>query len=314
VYISKKIIMVLKIGSTGEHVKQLQKFLNVKDDGIFGSGTELKVRAWQLTHGLTPDGIVGTDTMTKMGYITTDLSEKTESSLEIKRLHLPTGEYLAGPTKKEWLFLHHTAGWHDPFNTITQWGKDTRGPVATEFVLGGQSIKGDEVKSDGVIVQSFPRSGYAWHLGTGNNVMHKNSIGIEVCNFGQLTKGGYKKDGRWIALKPNSFYTYVGVEAAPEQVIRLSKAFRGYEFWHRYSNKQIENLKKLILFIGERDGIDVRKGLPELIRSAGAYKAFDTCDETMCAKTKGLWTHTNVQKRKVDMFPQQELIDMLVSY
>ena len=58
----------------------------------------------------------------------------------------------------------------------------------------------------------------------------------------------------------------------------------------------------------------MRKGLPELIRSAGAHKAFDTCDESMCTKTKGLWNHTNVQKGKVDMFPQQELVDMLLSY
>jgi len=305
--------MVLKIGSTGEDVKQLQRFLKVTDDGIFGSGTALKVRAWQLLNGLTPDGIVGTDTMTKMGYITTDLSEKAEPSFEFKRLHLPAGEYLVGPTKKEWLFLHHTAGWHDPFNTIVQWGKDTRGPVATEFVIGGQSIKGEEFKADGVIVQAFPRSGYAWHLGTGNNIMHRNSIGIEVCNFGQLTKGGYTKDGKWIALKSNSFYTYVGVEAASEQVVKLSKAFRGYEFWHKYSDKQIESLKKNILFIGERDGIDIRKGLPELIKLAGAQKAFDTCNEDMCKTTKGLWNHTNVQKGKVDMFPQTELVDMLVS-
>lgn len=308
--------MVLKNGSTGEDVKQLQRFLKINDDGIFGSGTEIKVRAWQLLHGLSPDGIVGVDTMREMGYLTTDLTEKVDhldQNIDIKRFYLQASEYLPGPTRKEWLFLHHTAGWHDAYNTITQWGKDTRGQVATEFVMGGQSVKGDEKKSDGVIVQAFPRSGYAWHLGTGNNTMHKCSIGIEVCNFGQLTKGGYKKDNQWIDLKPNSFYTYVGVEAAPEQVVKLSKAFRGYETWHRYSDKQIENLKKLILFIGERDGIDIRKGLPELIRLAGPHKAFDTCNEDMCRNTKGLWTHTNVQKGKVDMFPQQELVDMLLS-
>ena len=308
--------MVLRIGSTGEDVKQLQRFLKVEDDGIFGVGTATKVRAWQLLHGLMPDGVVGVDTMTQMGYVTTDISERVnhlDQNIDIKRLHLPVGEYLVGPTKKEWVFLHHTAGWHDPFNTISQWGKDTRGPVATEFVIGGQSIKGEEIKADGVVVQSFPRSGYAWHLGTGNNTMHRNSVGVEVCNFGQLTKGGYKKDGKWIDLKPNSFYTYVGVEAAPDQVIKLNKAFRGFEHWHRYSNKQIESLKKLILFIGERDGIDIRKGLPELIKLAGANKAFDTCDENMCKNTKGLWTHTNVQLGKVDMFPQQEVVDMLLS-
>ena len=30
-------------------------------------------------------------------------------------------------------------------------------------------------------------------------------------------------------------------------------------------------------------------------------------------KVKGMWTHTNTRKDKSDMFPQQELIDMLLS-
>jgi hypothetical protein len=68
----------------------------------------------------------------------------------------------------------------------------------------------------------------------------------------------------------------------------------------------------LIQFIGERNDIDVRKGLPQLIREKGA-DAFDVCDVSMCQNTKGLWSHTNVRTTKVDMFPQEELIDMLLS-
>ena len=78
------------------------------------------------------------------------------------------------------------------------------------------------------------------------------------------------------------------------------------------TGKQITELKKLLLFIANRDNIDVRKGLPELIKEKGA-KAFDVCSVSMCRDNRGLWSHTNCRSTKVDMFPQQELIDMLLS-
>ena len=39
--------MILKNGSTGEKVKELQRFLGLKDDGIFGPATETAVKSWQ---------------------------------------------------------------------------------------------------------------------------------------------------------------------------------------------------------------------------------------------------------------------------
>ena len=73
----------------------------------------------------------------------------TENGLVVEKYFLPRGEYKAGPTNKEYVFLHHTAGWHNPFKTIDHWGRDSRGAVATEFVLGGQSVKGNDNKYDG---------------------------------------------------------------------------------------------------------------------------------------------------------------------
>lgn len=231
------------------------------------------------------------------GKISTDLSEtKNVSSLNIKQSFLPKGQYFEGPTKKQWLFLHHTAGWHNPINTISQWGRDTRGEIATEFVLGGQSVKGNDNSFDGMVCQAFPSGGWAWHLGTGRGTMHSNSVGIEVCNFGQL------KDGK----------TYVNVEASKDQICELAKPFKGYKFWHNYSDKQIETLKELILYIANRDNIDVRKGLPEMIRVKGV-DAFDFCNPTHVSKYPGLWNHTNVLNGKVDMYPHPKLIDMLLS-
>ena len=292
--------MLLKIGSRGQQVKDLQEFLGTDSDGIFGKGTEAAVKEWQTANGLDADGLVGPATWDAMGLATTDDSEKTfetSNGLIVNRHFLPEGEYKNGPTNKEYLFLHHTAGWHNPFNVIDQWGRDSRGAVATEFVLGGPSVKGNNDEFDGVMVQAFPEGGYGWHLGkNGSQHMHTHSVGIEVCNFGWI------KDGK----------TYAGTKVAESQLVELDKPFRGFKTWHKYSDDQIEVLDKWIRWIGERDGIDIRAGLPALVKEKGA-DAFEFNEDAYYGKVKGIWTHTNTRKDKFDMFPQQELLDMLMS-
>ena len=292
--------MVLKKGSRGDDVKTLQQFLGLSADGIFGSGTEAAVKKWQKENGLSADGIVGPNTWSSMALTSTETSEKTyttSNGLTIEQYFLPADEYMAGPTKKEYCFLHHTAGWHKPKPIVDSWGRDSRGKVATEFVLGGQSVKGNDTKYDGKMIQCIPEGGYGWHLGkNGSRHMHTHSVGIEVCNF------GYIKDGK----------TYAGTTAAESEIVKLKKPFRGYVEWHRYSDKQIEALRLWILHIAERDSIDVRKGLVEEIKAKGA-DGFEFNEDAFYGKIKGMWTHTNTRKDKFDMFPQQELLDMLVS-
>lgn len=58
--------MLLKNGSKGEEVKQLQTKLGLTSDGTFGNGTEAAVKKWQAANGLTADGIVGPGTWGKM--------------------------------------------------------------------------------------------------------------------------------------------------------------------------------------------------------------------------------------------------------
>jgi hypothetical protein len=291
--------MLLRVGSRGTEVKELQEFLEIGADGIFGKGTEKAVKEWQSKNGLAADGIVGPSTWDAMGLATTDNSEKvytTENGLIVNRHFLPPGEYKSGPTNKEYVFLHHTAGWHNPFKTIDNWGRDSRGAVATEFVLGGQSVKGNDTKYDGVMVQAFPEGGYGWHLGkNGSQHMHTHSVGVEVNNF------GYIIDGK----------TYAGTTAHESQIVKLAKPFRGHSLWHRYSDAQIDAMRLWILWIAERDNIDVRAGLPALIKEKGA-DAFEFNEDAYYGKVKGTWTHTNTRKDKVDMFPQPELIDMLL--
>jgi hypothetical protein len=292
--------MILRLGSKGEQVKEIQEFLGIPADGHFGPQTERAVVKWQNDNNLIGDGVVGPKTWEAMELATTDSSEKifiTESGLQINKYFLPSDEYKSGPTKKEYLFLQHTAGWHNPYRVIDSWGRDSRGAVATEFVMGGQSIKGDNEKYDGEMVQCFPEGAYGWHLGkNGSRHMHTHSVGIEVCNF------GYIKNGK----------TYAGTTADKSQICVLDEPFRGYKEWHKYSDKQISVLKDFILYIAERDSIDVRKGLVEEVKKKGA-KGFEFNEDAFYGKIKGMWTHTSTRKDKFDMYPSPELLDMLVS-
>jgi len=58
--------MLLRVGSQGEDVTKLQIKLGVDPIGKFGPKTEAAVKGWQSAHGLTPDGIVGDVTWSKM--------------------------------------------------------------------------------------------------------------------------------------------------------------------------------------------------------------------------------------------------------
>ena len=63
--------MVLKKGSKGAEVKELQKLLKITVDGDFGPATELAVMKFQGQKGLTVDGIVGAKTWEKLKYSNT---------------------------------------------------------------------------------------------------------------------------------------------------------------------------------------------------------------------------------------------------
>jgi hypothetical protein len=289
---------VLKKGSKGESVKTLQEFLKLTTDGIFGPKTESAVKSYQKKNGLAADGVVGPKTWAHMGILNTDNAEnlEVEKALEIKKHYMTPGTYFAGPVPKQWIFLHHTAGWENPYQVADMWARDDRGNVATEFILGGQSVKDGSTKYDGELIQCFPEGGYGWHTGTGNSVMHRNSVAIEVCCMGQIVNGK----------------TYVNTPANPDQIVKLAKPFRGFQFWHKYSDAQITALKQWILFVAEKYGIDPRIGLIEYVRAKGA-DGFDVFDPARAEKVPGMYSHTNVLRGKVDMFPQQELIDMLLS-
>jgi len=116
------------------------------------------------------------------------------------------------------------------------------------------------------MVQAFPEGGYGWHLGrTGSGYMNKHSVGLEICSIGYLD---------------DEYRSYVNQKAKSDQVINLTNFFRNKRFWHRYSDKQIEEVEKLIKYIGDRDQIDMRVGLQQWIKEQGPIKAFGFQEDT----------------------------------
>jgi len=76
--------MLLKVGSKGNEVKQLQEKLGLAADGSFGPGTEKAVKAWQTANGLTADGLVGDGTWSKMfGGVSTPVAAAPVSNVVI---------------------------------------------------------------------------------------------------------------------------------------------------------------------------------------------------------------------------------------
>lgn len=294
---------LLKRGDKGEDVKLLQKALALKIDGSFGSVTEQAVKSFQGSHGLVMDGIVGQTT--QRAIFKEDLDQHLDTEITVhpfELIYLDSDEYFSGPNKPEYLYLHHTAGGNNPYNTIKDWNSDTRGKIATEFIVGGPSINGKETKYDGVIIKCMPDGAYAYHLGqNGSQHMHVNSVGIELCNFGYLTKVG------------DIFKTYTGAIVHKDQVCDLGFEFRGHRYYHKYSDAQIEALRELILFIAERDGINIKKGLIEWLKTETIEKAFEYKDAAFKGNVKGMLSHTSIRKDKTDVSPQPNLITMLKS-
>jgi len=328
--------IMIKKGDRGEQVKEVQQMLGITTDGIFGSGTESSVKKFQTDNGLIADGIVGSktyetlanktlgnsfdniidvdtdrtyfddseDTDDKLNYLG---SYTTEDGLEIDRAYLDGDEYVKdyGEIQPENFFIHHTAGWNNPYNTINSWNKDKRGRVATQYCIGGTSVKigsyGDD-KYNGQVVECFPDYYIGWHLGkVGNFNMSKYSSAVEINNFGYVTK----KNGK--------YYTYVNSEVPESMVCDLGYEFRGHQYWHTYTKEQIESLGLLIKHVKKiYPQIDMSAGLPQLLKDGVHPKdAFGFNDDAYNGRIKGLWTHTNVRTDKFDCFPDPKLVELL---
>jgi N-acetylmuramoyl-L-alanine amidase len=118
------------------------------------------------------------------------------------------------------IIYHYTAGGSQE-GTVKQF-QDRASKVSAHYVLG----------RDGKIVQMVPLDLAAWHAGVskldGADAVNNFSIGIEICNFGKLTK----KDDR--------FYDYRG-----ELYKGPTPIHAGGAYWEPFTDAQYKALAKL---------------------------------------------------------------------
>jgi len=208
--------------------------------------------------------------------------------MQIIKQIMPKEQYVSTKTKKSKIILHHTAGSHQPEWVIDGWEANPV-RVGTHYVIGGKSTTNGDTKFDGKIYQAVPEENFIYHLGT-NGTTDKISIGIEVCNYGPLV------------LKNGVYLNYVHKPVPASDVVDLGYTWRGYRFWHKYTDTQLESLKELILDISERYKINVKKVWSKV-----------SFDFSTNLQKDGLTTHGNFRKDKVDLCPQPNLIKMLNS-
>ena len=206
---------------------------------------------------------------------------------KIKQVRLADNQFFKEESAKTQIYLHHTAGNGNAEGVSRYWNSnETR--IATAFIIG----------ENGLIVQCFSSKHWAWHLGIDNQDfavngakyvnLNKCSVGIEVCNWGYLKKKGDK------------YYNYAGGVVAPSNVTELDKPFKGFKYWYKYSDAQIESLRQLIEYLC--DTYDIPKEYRSEIWGI---------DKPAFQNVKGIYTHNSVRKDKSDMYPCPRVIEML---
>ena len=212
---------------------------------------------------------------------------------------LKPNQYIREVVSKKTIYIHHTAGNANPYGVL-RWWNETPDRVGTAFVIGGAPTHPSHDWEDGQLVQCFSSKHWAWHLGLrqsnmppgseGSKLLNSQAIGIEICNWGYLEQ---RADGK--------FYTYVNSVVPEEEVIDLGYEYRGHRYWHRYTDRQIEIVEELILYLAQKYGIST------------CYKGDQMFELDMRAfeGENGIWTHTSVRADKTDCSPQPHLIEML---
>lgn len=185
-------------------------------------------------------------------------------------------------TKKQ-IYLHHTAGGADGASTFKFWDSD---PLNVGTCVA--------ISRSGEIVQGFDSKYWAYHLGLKSSHflglpyvnLDKNSIGIEICNWGYLTQKGTK------------FYNYVGKEV--KDVCKLDTPYKGYTYFENYTKEQIASVKELLLLWRDKYAIDLtyNEDIWQVTKRALSGKS-------------GVFTHNSVRKDKIDVYPHPLLIEML---
>lgn len=207
----------------------------------------------------------------------------------IKQIDFDESQYYKATYEKTQIVLHHTVS-NGSAQAVANYWESRANRVATCVVI-------DKL---GVIHQLFSSRFYAGHVGNVADEMHKfnlpyrscskTSIGVELVNLGGLIK---KSDGK--------LYDSYG-RVFKGDFIHYENGYRGYKYFHKYSDEQIASLKELLIYWCNRYDIPTtyNKDIWDISKRA-------------LAGEKGVFTHTSFRDDKSDLHPDPAMIKMLKS-
>ena len=140
------------------------------------------------------------------------------------------------------------------------------------------------VDRSGRIYEMFPDTEWSYHLGSGavggNGNMSKQSIGIEISNYGPL-----KLSGENLVDAYGNIYCKVS-----ENQFYDKQNYRGYDYYASMTDVQIDAVSALIKYLGRTHDIPMN------------FKSDDApfASNAEATSFKGVFYHTNVRKDKFD--------------
>lgn len=223
---------------------------------------------------------------------------KNDESIEFMKLNLndiiqvdfPDNQYVREQTNKKQIVIHHTVSGQGVDGDIAWW-RQTVERIGTAIIIGW----------DGKIYQCFSSKFWAYHLGAGNANLDKQSIGIEIDAWGALIR----HNRLWYPAKwDDTLKKFVAnTSVRPIQNVQVyEQGFKGFYGYEKYTDAQIDAVKKLLIYWNEKFGIPLNYN----------EDMWDISNRAMSGEA-GVWTHVSFRKDKSDCHPQPELIQMLKS-
>lgn len=216
---------------------------------------------------------------------------------------LNAGQYFKQEFKKTQIYIHHTVSSASPKGDIAWWNQ-TKSKIATAFIIAGEPATDKADFIDGEVFNVFASKYWAYHLGVkgsynAGHKLDKGSIGIELDTWGPVEP--YKGKFTPVAHRQarGSKNPYIMFDKT--DVIEYPNGWRGYRYFLKYTDAQIESLKYLLLYLTD-------------IYNIPRDYVIGTCDldEQALKEKPGIWSHTSVRKDKSDIHPQGDLLQMLM--
>jgi phage pi2 protein 07 len=299
---------LLKLKDSGDDVLFIQKKLkdiglfNDSISGYYGQNTLISISNFQKIKGLRVTGEVDIQTwteLTKSKNIDTTNSNnliiKTNSNLEIYSIDDKVDYYKTVSLKKS-IVISNTGVGYNPKDVVNFWKpiyNNSKELIrSSHFLIGRMNL--DVKDYDGLVFRAFDDKYWSYPFLSDNL---SDVISVDICNLGPLVSIGDK------------FYNLMGNVVPSNEVLELN--FLGYNYYHKYTDNQIQNLKKLLIYLQLKHGIQINRGS---YTEDGIIPYYDDkWFSNINLESNGIKTKNNYINSLFGLTPQKEIVDMLNS-